>query len=65
MQFQKKSNILVKKMAVQKKLIAGNWKMNMLHVDAAALTRDVVAGAEAAPGQREVAVHDALVVVGA
>jgi triosephosphate isomerase (TIM) len=39
---------LVKKMAVQKKLIAGNWKMNMLHVDAAALTRDVVAGAEAA-----------------
>ena len=33
-------------MAVRKKLIAGNWKMNMLHTDGAALARGVVAGAE-------------------
>ncbi|MBT5570658.1 MAG: triose-phosphate isomerase [Alphaproteobacteria bacterium] len=36
-------------MTVQKKLIAGNWKMNMLHMDAAALAREVVAGADKAP----------------
>ena len=34
------------KMVVKRKLIAGNWKMNMLHADAVALARDVVAAAE-------------------
>ena len=33
-------------MGVQKKLIAGNWKMNTLHVDGGALARDVIAGAD-------------------
>lgn len=33
-------------MAGLKKLIAGNWKMNMLHTDGAALARDIVGGAE-------------------
>jgi triosephosphate isomerase len=33
-------------MAGLKKLIAGNWKMNMLHTDGAALARDIVAGAD-------------------
>ena len=33
-------------MARLKKLIAGNWKMNMLHADGAALARDIVEGAD-------------------
>lgn len=36
-------------MATLKKLIAGNWKMNLLHADGADLARDIVAGAEKAP----------------
>lgn len=33
-------------MAMLKKLIAGNWKMNMLSEDGTALARDIVAGAD-------------------